>query len=64
MNFSVDLSENEAQRLEATARRLGVRPEELARAALSNLLDYHEEDFEKAAEHVLKKNRELYRRLS
>ena len=46
MKFFVDLSENEAQRLEATARRLGVRPEELAKAALSNLLDYPEEDDE------------------
>lgn len=64
MKFSVDLSENEAERLEATAKRLGVRPEELARAALSDLLDHSEADFEKASAHVLKKNRELYRRLS
>lgn len=64
MKFSVDLSETEAQRLEATAKRLGIRPEELAKAALNNLLDHPEGDFEKATRHVLKKNRELYRRLS
>ena len=55
---------NEAERLEATAKRLGVRPEELAKATLSDLLGHPEAGFEKAAEHVLKKNRELYRRLS
>ena len=64
MRISVDLSQNEAERLETTTERLGIRPEELARVALTDLLSHPEEDFERITEHVLRKNRELYRRLS
>ena len=63
MKFSVDLSENEVKRLRATAKRLNVPVEKLAKAALTDLL-HSDADFEHAAEQVLKKNRELYRRLS
>lgn len=63
MNLSVDLSENEIERLQATARRLNVPIEKLAKAALCDLLN-SESDFEFAADLVLKKNRKLYRRLS
>ena len=63
MKFSVDLSENEVKCLQATAKRLNVPVEKLAKAALTDLL-HSDADFEHAAEHVLKKNRELYRRLS
>ena len=64
MKLSVDLSENEVERLEGTARRLGVRPEDLARAVLTDLLGHPREDFQNAMQHVLKKNEDLYRRLS
>ena len=64
MKISVDLSQNEAERLETTAKRLGILPEELARVALADLLGHPEEDFQRVTEHVLRKNKELYRRLS
>ncbi len=64
MKIAVDLSEDETELLVSTANRLGIHPEELAQAALTDLLNQDREDFRKAAEYVLDKNQELYRRLS
>ena len=64
MKVTIELSEERATTLRETARRIGVTPEALATAALSDALDHSKEDFLKAAEYVLKKNEELYRRLS
>lgn len=64
MKISVELSEEQAERLRSTAERLGVRSEDLARAGVTDLLTQPEEDFQRAAEHVLRKNEELYRRLA
>ncbi len=64
MKILVELSEEDAERLRSVAERLGVRPEELARAGLVDLLRQPEEDFQRAAEHVLRKNQDLYRRLA
>jgi hypothetical protein len=64
MRISVELSEDQAERLRSAAQRLGVRPEDLARAGVSDMLTQPEEDFRRAAEHVLRKNEELYRRLA
>jgi hypothetical protein len=41
-----------------------VKPEDLARAAVADLLTHEDEDFRAAAEQVLRKNEELYRRLA
>ena len=64
MKLSIDLSVAQAERLRAEAKRLGLTPEELARAAVADLLANAGGDFEAAAERVLKKNEELYRRLA
>jgi hypothetical protein len=48
----------------AIAARLNVAPEILAAAAVGDLLDPREDEFEAAAALVLRKNRELYRRLA
>jgi hypothetical protein len=64
MKFSIDLSAAQAERLRAEAARLGLTPEELARAAVADLLASVGKDFEAAAARVLKKNEELYRRLA
>lgn len=64
MRISVELTEDQATRLCSAAERLGVRPEELARAGVTDLLAQPEEDFRRAAELVLRKNEELYRRLA
>ena len=45
-------------------RRLGLTPEDLARAIIVDLLASPGDDFGAAAERVLKKNEELYRRLA
>ena len=64
MKLSIELTEAENEKLRAEAARLGVEPEALARAALADLLSNEEEDFREAAEQVLRKNEELYRRLA
>jgi hypothetical protein len=64
MKLSIDLSPAQAKRLRLEAERLGLTPEDLARAAIADLLASPGEDFNAAAERVLKKNEELYRRLA
>jgi hypothetical protein len=64
MKLAVELSEAETARLKEAAARLGVDPTELARAAISELLSTPDDDFRAAADHVLRRNEELYRRLS
>ena len=64
MKLAVELSEAETRRLQEAAERLGVDPTELARAAISDLLSTPDDEFRAAADHVLRKNEDLYRRLS
>jgi hypothetical protein len=64
MKFTIDLSAAQAERLRLEAERLGLAPEDLARAAIADLLATPGADFKKAAELVLQKNEELYRRLA
>ena len=64
MKVSVELSPADTERLQEQANRLGVSPERLAHAAISDLLARERDDFESAARRVLEKNRELYRRLA
>ena len=64
MKLYLDLTESQNEKLDSTAKRLGIRPEQLAKAALDDLLDKLQEDFEVAAQRVLRKNEDLYRRLS
>ena len=64
MKVAFELPPAQADRLRQEAARLGVAPDELAKAALSDLLATHDSDFEAAARRVLEKNRELYRRLA
>jgi hypothetical protein len=64
MRLAIELTSPEAERLREEASRLGVSPEELARAALADLLAAQDEVFHEVAERVLRKNEELYRRLA
>lgn len=64
IRLSIELSDNEAAKLRDEAGRLGISMEDLARAYLSDTLSRQDDDFRRAAEYVLKKNAELYRRLS
>jgi hypothetical protein len=63
MSISVTLDDEQSARLEERARDLGVDACELAKAAVNDLLTRPADDFDRAAKFVLKKNRELYRRL-
>lgn len=63
MRLTIELDEVEGTRLREEAARLGVTPEQLARAAILDLLRGEDEAFRAAAERVLRKNEELYRRL-
>jgi hypothetical protein len=64
MKIAIDLTATQTERLKAIAADLGVDAEELAQAAVADLVSADAEDFESAASRVLEKNRELYRRLA
>jgi ABC-type transporter MlaC component len=58
----VNLTDEHLSRLKDMAGRFRVSPEDLARMSIEELIAQPEEDFERAADYVLKKNAELYRR--
>ena len=60
--ITVSLTDERLEQLQELARRVKVAPEELARAGLEDWLRQPREDFVQAAQYVLKKNAELYRR--
>ena len=60
--LSIPLPEDRLARLREIAAQAGVSPEELAQARLEAWLAGPRDDFRRAAEHVLRKNAELYRR--
>ena len=64
MRVAIELPPAQAAQLESEAKRLGVAPEELARAAVTDLLTAPDAEFQAAAARILAKNRELYRRLA
>ncbi|MEQ1912734.1 MAG: DNA-binding protein [Vicinamibacterales bacterium] len=64
MQVAFELPPAQAEKLQREASRLGVSPDELARAALSDLLADPDEAFHAASGRVLRKNAELYRRLA
>jgi hypothetical protein len=64
MKVAIELPPAQAVQLETEAKRLGVPLEELARAAVTDLLAAPDASFQEAASRVLAKNRELYRRLA
>lgn len=64
MKIAIELNSLQTEQLQATAAALGVAVEELAQAAVVDLVNPGSDDFEAAASRVLQKNRELYRRLS
>ncbi len=63
-NLIIMLPEERMAKLREMAVGLGTSPEELARASIEDLLGRPEEDFERAAQYILHKNAELYRRLA
>ncbi len=64
MTILLELDEVQSQRLRDLAVALKVDANELARAAINDLVSRPADDFDRAVQYVLEKNRELYRRLA
>lgn len=64
MQLSVELTDAQLTSLRERAASLGVPPEQLAAAAVAELVERPAADFARAASQVLSKNAELYRRLA
>ncbi len=64
MKLAIELPPAQAEKLRDEATRLGLAPEELARAAVADLLDTPDAEFRAATTRILNKNQELYRRLA
>lgn len=64
MKVAIELPPAQAAQLEAEAKRLGVPAEDLARAAVTDLLAAPDAAFKAAATRILAQNHELYRRLA
>jgi hypothetical protein len=62
--ITIPLSEERAAQLFAWAELAGLSPEEFLRRRVEQLLDRPDEQFARAANYVLHKNEELYRRLA
>ena len=64
MQMTIDLSNKQVKQFQQLAESLSISPQELVRAAIDDFLLRPAEDFSQAARYVLKKNEELYKRLS
>lgn len=64
MRISIDITGADERALIDAAERLNVPVDELAAAILADFLSRRGEEFERAAERVVEKNRELHRRLT
>ena len=63
-SITVELQPEQLVKLQTLADQLGTSVETLARSTIEDLLAGPDEKFERAAEYVLGKNEELYRRLA
>lgn len=64
MKLEIDLTPAQSARLTEEAERLNITPEELARAAVTDLLSERDHNFKIVAKRLLEKYRELYLRLA
>ena len=62
--ITIAIPDERLRQLQEAARRLGVSPEDLVRVSIEDLLAGTDEKFKSAADRVLEKNAELYRRLA
>ncbi len=62
--ITIELPSERLQKLQEMALKFGVSIEELVRVSVEDMLTQPEEQFRKAAQYVLKKNAELYKRLA
>ena len=64
VTITVTLSEDRLQKLQDLAEQFRIAPEELLRVSVEELIARPQADFQKAIDYVLKKNKELYKRLA
>ncbi|MDF5712950.1 MAG: DNA-binding protein [Rhizonema sp. NSF051] len=62
--ITINITEQQLQKLQELAQKLGISTEELLSASLEDLLNSPKKDFKDAASYVLRKNAELYHRLA
>jgi antitoxin FitA len=62
--ITIQLPDEYLHKLQEAAARFQVTPEELARLGIEELLSRPDEVFRQAAQYMLQKNSELYRRLA
>ena len=62
--ITIPLSDERVAQLQVLADEAGLPPEEFLRRRVEQLLDRPDEAFQKAADYLLQKNAELYRRLA
>ena len=64
VELTINLTDEDAQRLRERARMMEMEPEELAGSLLTEALSTLPEDFKTLVDEELEENAELYRRLS
>ena len=62
--MTLQIDDVKADALRQKARRVGLEPEQLLAASVDDLIGQPDSDFDDAAQRILSKNRELYRRLA
>ena len=62
--LTITLPEDRLAKLREIAERFNIKPEDMARVSVEELLTRPEESFQRAADYILDKNAELYRRLA
>ena len=64
--LTITLSDDRLAKLREIAERFNIKPEDLARVSIEELLTLTrpEESFQQAVDYILHKNAELYRRLA
>jgi len=62
--ITIPLSDDRLSQLRKWSEQAGLAPEEFLRRHVEQLLDRTGDQFQQAAEYVLRKNAELYRRLA
>jgi antitoxin FitA len=63
-SITIDIPDSNLQKLQDLADAYGISSEVLLRASIDNWLNLPQSEFVDAANYVLKKNAELYRRLA
>jgi hypothetical protein len=61
---TVTLSAEEFQRLKDLGEREGLTVDQVVKLGIQDLMNQPDDSFRKAAQHILQKNAELYRRLA